>query len=187
MSRNRNSDPCEIVSGGRLIYYGSGWCSDSPGFKSNPGSPSGPLQCVYSKRKNREVLNVGKVSKVESIHFCRYVLLGRCVIPRLGTNSSETMIRYRYLFPVFRIRDVLIWIRILGSVHCITDPYPALYASGFQKPTKNNFFLKFSCLSFTLGTYTDFKDGKSLRSHKKVEINFYLLYSYGWKDPDPYK
>ena len=32
----------------------------------------------------------------------------------------------------FRISDILIRIRILGSVHWITDPEPALFGSVFQ-------------------------------------------------------
>jgi hypothetical protein len=33
----------------------------------------------------------------------------------------------------FRIRDVLIWFQILGSVHWITDPDPALFSGGFLR------------------------------------------------------
>jgi hypothetical protein len=50
----------------------------------------------------------------------------------------------RYLsipIPLFRSRDILIRIRILGSAHWITDldpdPDPALFGSGFQVAKKN--------------------------------------------------
>jgi hypothetical protein len=53
--------------------------------------------------------------------------------------------------------DIFIRIRILGSIHWITDPDPALFASGFQETNKK----KFLCLLLTLGTFTECKGGKS--------------------------
>ncbi len=44
---------------------------------------------------------------------------------------------------VFRIRDILRRIRILGSVHSLTDPVPvpdlAFFVTGFQDAIKNKF------------------------------------------------
>jgi hypothetical protein len=53
---------------------------------------------------------------------------------------------------VFRIREILIRIRILGSVQWITDPDPGLFVNDFQ----------------------DAKKIKSLRSHKKSKSRFIL-------------
>jgi hypothetical protein len=59
-------------------------------------------------------------------------------------------------FPVFRIRDSLVRIRIRGSVpgtyQGLTDPnpgpdpQPALFVSDLQDTNKKQFFLKFFCL-----------------------------------------
>jgi hypothetical protein len=48
---------------------------------------------------------------------------------------------------VFRIRNNLIRILILGSVHWITDP--DIFISGFKDNNKNNFFI----IVFTVGTF----------------------------------
>ncbi len=64
--------------------------------------------------------------------------------------------RTRYLYPVFQIR-------ILGSIHLITNPDPALFVSGFQETKKIRFFSEFFCLLPILhaGTFTSvFKDSK---------------------------
>jgi hypothetical protein len=83
---------------------------------------------------------------------------------------------------VVRIRDILIRIRIVGSVHWITDPDPApdpaLFVNDFQDANKTKkIFLKF-CLLHTVGsTFTPvFKDNKSLKSHKTVEIKVFLYF-----------
>jgi hypothetical protein len=51
------------------------------------------------------------------------------------------------LFSVFRIRDILIRIRILGSGQWLTDPDPtpdpASFGSGFQDANKKSFSLSF--------------------------------------------
>ncbi len=74
---------------------------------------------------------------------------------------------YLLFLSVFQIPDILIRIRILGSVHWITDSDPALFVSGFQDANKNNFFCKF--FAYYLGTtFTSvFNDNKTLRSQKK--------------------
>jgi hypothetical protein len=81
---------------------------------------------------------------------------------------------------LFRISDILIRIRILGSVHWITDPEsdPALFDGGFQMPTKNGVLKKdLFCLFLTVGTLASvLKDSMSLRSHKTVEIVVVLLF-----------
>ncbi len=59
-----------------------------------------------------------------------------------------------------------------------------------KMPTKYKFFLKqVFCLLFFKGCFTSvFIDKKSKRSHKIVEINFFLtFFACWWKDPDPYK
>jgi|688.fasta_scaffold146100_1 hypothetical protein len=66
-----------------------------------------------------------------------------------GTYLVTSMSYVILSFTVFRIRDILARIRILGSVHCITnpdpDPDPALFGSGFQD---SNFFLTVGTLTF---------------------------------------
>jgi hypothetical protein len=79
------------------------------------------------------------------------------------------------LYPVLRTRNILILIRILGSV------FRTLYygsGSGFGSCSfhkyqlsrcqpKISVFSKFFCLLLNEGTFTPFfKDNKSLRSHK---------------------
>jgi hypothetical protein len=70
---------------------------------------------------------------------------------------------------VFRIRDVLIRIRILRSVHWITDPNPV----SFKRVAKRLF-----CLLLTVGTFTTvLKVNKFPRSHKTEEkkSRFFLI------------
>ncbi len=71
---------------------------------------------------------------------------------------------------------MLIRIRILGSIHRITDPDSSLFGSGFQDANKKNFFsLRFFCFFLAVRTLTVvFKDNMSLRSQKIVEIILYL-------------
>jgi hypothetical protein len=79
-----------------------------------------------------------------------------------------------YFLPVLRIRDVLIRnrIRILGFVHWITDSDLDLFFKGLQDPNKKYVFF---CLLLTLGTFISaFKNKKSFRSQKTVEIKVYL-------------
>jgi hypothetical protein len=68
-----------------------------------------------------------------------------------------------------RIRDILVRIRILGSVHLITDPDPALFVSEFQDTNKNFVFFYFVLLNIfcwyrTFTVYQSLKIIKSLRS-----------------------
>jgi hypothetical protein len=71
-------------------------------------------------------------------------------------KSLEQIIYGNYLIAmaVFRIRDILIRIRILGSVHWITDPDPypdtALFGSGFQEK-KIVLFPKVFCSFLAVG------------------------------------
>ncbi len=74
---------------------------------------------------------------------------------------------------MFRIRDILIRIRILGSVHWITDPVPdqysALFGCDIQDANKKNQFFAYFLTSV-------FKDNMSLRIHKAVEIVVHLSF-----------
>ncbi len=60
------------------------------------------------------------------------------------------------ILTVFHIRDILIHIRILGSVHWITGPDldPALFAVALKMPTENKFSLQFFGLFLFVGTVT---------------------------------
>jgi hypothetical protein len=70
--------------------------------------------------------------------------------------------RLSRLPPVFRIRDIFIRIRILGSVHWITDPDPGpvpepalnIPSMTFKVPTKKEFFSNFFFLLLTVCLYT---------------------------------
>jgi hypothetical protein len=66
---------------------------------------------------------------------------------------------------VFRIRDILIRIRILGSVHWITDPDPALFGSVFQNGNNQKITFFGKCL-LTVGTLTSIISMRSLRCIK---------------------
>ncbi len=61
----------------------------------------------------------------------------------------------------FRIRDILIRIRILGSVHWITDPDPALFGSVFQDGN-NQKITFFGIFLLTVGTSTSIMSMRSL-------------------------
>ncbi len=96
--------------------------------------------------------------------------------------------------PVFRIRgDILRRIRILWSVHWIKEPAPALLVSGFQDNKKLFFllqsFLLIRYLRVRVDTFTlpvVFKDNKSWRSRKPVEIKVFLHhFACSWKNQEP--
>jgi hypothetical protein len=56
------------------------------------------------------------------------------------------------------------------------DPDPAIFIIGLQDANKKQFFLtKFFCILLFEGIFTSsFKDKKSKRSHKTVEIKVFL-------------
>ncbi len=66
---------------------------------------------------------------------------------------------------VFRIRDILIRIRILGSVHWITDPDPALFGSVF-KDGNNQKITFLGIFLLTVGTLISIMSIRSLRCIK---------------------
>ncbi len=74
-----------------------------------------------------------------------------------------------YPIPVFRIRDILVRIRIRGSVPLTSGSFsdPALFVSDLQEPKK--IFVQIFLLLFFKGTFTSFfKD-------KKQKKRFFLL------------
>jgi hypothetical protein len=71
--------------------------------------------------------------------------------------------------------------RILGSVHCITEPDLALFITGIQDAKKKNyikilsFFAYYRYFHCSVDAFTSvFKENNSLRSHKTVEIKVFL-------------
>ncbi len=83
------------------------------------------------------------------------------------------------------IREILA--KELDPDYWHTDQDPALFVSDLQDTNKINFF-KFFCLLLFWSTFPSFfKDKKSLRSHKTVEIKVFLtIIVWSWKDPpDP--
>jgi hypothetical protein len=62
------------------------------------------------------------------------------------------------LKPVFRIRDIFVWIRIqiriFGSVHWIMDPAPDpfIFGTGFQDAKNISFFKVFFGLFIAIGS-----------------------------------
>ncbi len=87
------------------------------------------------------------------------------------------------LKPVFRIRDILQRIRILGLRIRIWFRILLFSSVVFRMPTKN----KFSCSLFSLSTFTPFfKNNKSLRNHKTGEIKVFSFFCL-LMQPDPYK
>jgi hypothetical protein len=79
---------------------------------------------------------------------------------------------------VFRIRDILVWIRIRGSMPLTNGSGSFYFRHGHSRgQTKNKFFLKFFCLLLFEGTFTlFFKDKKYKRSHKTVGIMVFILF-----------
>jgi hypothetical protein len=82
---------------------------------------------------------------------------------------------------LFRIRDILIQIRILGvgSVHWITDPDPypdtALFGSGFQDKKIVLLPSFFAYFLLHADVTSVFEDNMSFGSHKTVENVVYLI------------
>ncbi len=103
----------------------------------------------------------------------------------MGKLRTVTTSNLTYLQAVFRIRDILLWIRIR-----IRGSMPLTNGSGswirilllssltFKMPTKNYFSKKaFQLITFWEGTFTSFfKDEKSKRSHKTVGIKGFSCY-----------
>ncbi len=65
----------------------------------------------------------------------------------------------------FRIRDIMIRIRLLGSVHWITDPNPALFCSVFQDGN-NQKITFFGIFLLIVGTLKSIMSMRSLRCTK---------------------
>ncbi len=88
---------------------------------------------------------------------------------------------------MYRIRDILkrTRIRILGSVHWVTDPGPEL-APDPDTAIFARVFFAYKVL--TVGTFTSiFKDNKSLSTvvTEQLKSSFFLNFSARcWKDPD---
>jgi hypothetical protein len=104
--------------------------------------------------------------------LCEEAIVAGGALPSLNKQKNECSLSVYVL--VRRIR-----IRIPDLYPCITypglDSDPNLFFSGFQDENKKYFF----CL-LTVGTFTSvFKENTTLRSHKIVEINNFLLVD-GW-------
>jgi hypothetical protein len=99
----------------------------------------------------------GQLNKYESLELCRPVLQqGRKQLLEKWLKVRETRLMSSSTVwrAVFRIRDISIRIRLLGSVHLITDPDPGLLVSGFQDTNKKYFFFfQVFCLLLSFGTY----------------------------------
>ncbi len=83
-----------------------------------------------------------------------------------------------------RIHDILVWIRIRGSM-------PLTNGSGSGSPDPSIFIIDllyiFCILLFEVAFTSFFKDKKSKRSNKTVKIKVFLTTFALWqKDPDPY-
>ncbi len=82
--------------------------------------------------------------------------------------------------PVFRIHDILVWIRIRVR---ISGPMPLTNGQfsslTFKMPTKTNFLANFFCLLLYEGTLTSFFTDK--KSKRVTDSRFFLLFL----DPDP--
>ncbi len=134
-----------------------------------------------------QVSDRGQVRQRHSGRWRNYAL-HRCrkVKSKYYTNYIRNLNNFCWSPAAVRMRDILIRIRILGSV-----PYSGLrnrillfLAVTFKTPTKK--ILLFFCLFLSVGTLTSvflyvgtltFKDSLSLRSHKTVKIMVYLICS----------
>jgi hypothetical protein len=77
---------------------------------------------------------------------------------------------------MLRILDILVWIRIRGSIPLTNGSGSFFFIIDLQD-ANNKLILKkkFSCILLFDGTLTSFfKDKKSKRSHKTVEIKAFL-------------
>ncbi len=84
-----------------------------------------------------------------------------------------------FFWTVLRIHDILVWIRIQIL------PFSSLT---FKTPIKTYLKKSFSAYYYFAVTFTSFfKDKRSKRSHKTVEIKVFLTIFANWlKDPDPW-
>ncbi len=79
-----------------------------------------------------------------------------------------------------RIRTPVLWVRIRIRI----VPFSSV---GDKMPT-NKFFCLFVFEGYIFTSVFTFRDKKSKRSHKKVEIKVFLtFFACWWKDPGPYK
>ncbi len=116
--------------------------------------------------------------------------------PTRGLLAASRWSRGRSFFrcrvkPVLWIRDILVRIRIRGSVPLWPmnpDPDHAIFVFDLQDANKKLFFFStFFCLLLFEGTFTSlFLDKKSWRSHKTVWIKVFLTIFAWSKDLDPY-
>ncbi len=118
----------------------------------------------------------GSVSVIQCVRIQGSVSVSKC-------HGSEPP-WFLILNPVFRIYDILVWIRIRGSMlltngsgfGCGSGSCYLLYwpSRGQQK---TNFLIKFFCLLLFEDTFTSFiKNKKSKRSHTTVGSRFFLLF-----------
>ncbi len=101
----------------------------------------------------------------------------------LCTNECDSIYA-----PVLLIHDILVGIRIRGSMPLTNGSGSCYFPHWPSRANKKLFFSKFSCFFlFFEGIFTSFfKDKKSKRSHKTVGIKVLLTFIAWWyKDPDP--
>ncbi len=88
-----------------------------------------------------------------------------------ATGRIRLQIVYNHnLLSVFRVRDILVRIRILGSVPLTSGSHcdPALFVKDLQDANKKYFFsCKFECFFLFEDTFTSFFENKN-KSHKEV-------------------
>ncbi len=115
-----------------------------------------------------------------------YTIKILCVMYMYNFPIFSNPITCLKLWSVFRIRDILIRIRNLGSLHWITDPDP--FCSFRQRFSRCQQKLSsFAYVLLPVEPFTSvFKDNKPLISHKTGEIKvFHNFLACWWKDPDP--
>ncbi len=108
--------------------------------------------------------------------------------PPAAQQLSPTWITNKRKSPFSGSRDILVWIRIRGSV-------PLTYGSGsyflrkrLTRCQQKKFFSQRFWLLLFEGTFTSvFIAKKSKRRHKIVEIMFFSYFFPFFPDPDPYK
>ncbi len=130
--------------------------------------------------------------------FHRKVLKRRLCWSQANINVAQNLwkgynTRCLYLLykPVFRIHDILVWIRIRirGSMP-LTNGSGSFYFHHWPSrcQQKTNFFKKFFCTVLFEDTFSSFfKDKKSKRSHKTVDrvVDPYSFFTDPDPDPDP--
>ncbi len=109
--------------------------------------------------------------------------VGRQTGSKKSTSIQLSLQAVLPVYPVLRIRDILLRIRILGSVPLTNGSRSrsCSFLSDLQDAKKKIF-----CLLFESTLTSLFTDKKPKRSHKYRNQGFLAIFAWWWEDPSPH-